>query len=76
MTGGELRSIRQELNLSMDEFARELGYEGGAQGNRTTIKRFETGQRPVSAPVGRLAWMLSEYGLPEWPEFVAMEDAA
>ena len=77
MTGPEFRSIRQKLDLSMDEFARELGYEGGNQGNRTTIKRFETGQRPVPAPIARLAWMLSVHGLPdEWPEFVAMEDAA
>lgn len=70
MTGSELRSIRKHLGLSLDKFALELGYNGSQDGNRNTIKRFETGRRPISPPVARLAWMLKQHGLPEWPEAI------
>lgn len=68
MDGRELRRIREQLNLSRDAFAIELGYEGNVNGNRNTIKRFETNERSVSLPVAKLVWMLSQHGLPEsWP---------
>lgn len=66
--GAELRRIRSALNLSADEFALELGYEGTRGSNRTTIRRFETNERPVPLPVARLAWMLVQHGVPDaWP---------
>lgn len=66
--GKEFRRIREHLNLSRDQFAIELGYEGNMNGNRTTIRRFETNDRPVPLPTAKLAWMLSQNGLPEsWP---------
>lgn len=69
MSGKEFQRIRTDLGLSRDVFAMELGYEGSVNGNRNTIKRFETSERPVPLPVAKLAWMLSAHGLPEvWPE--------
>jgi len=67
MSGSEFRKIRKRLGLSMDVFALELGYEGSHKGNITTIKRFEKGNRPISLPVAKLAWMMSEHGVPTWP---------
>ena len=73
MNGHEFRSIRKALGLSLDQFALELGYNGNQQGNRNTIKRFETGERPISPPVARLAWLLKKTGLPSWPENIDAE---
>ncbi len=68
MDGREFRRIRETLNLSRDAFAIELGYEGNANGNRNTIKRFETNERPISLPVAKLVWLLGQHGLPTaWP---------
>lgn len=67
MSGSEFRTIRKRLGLSMDVFAIELGYEGSRKGNITTIKRFESGERPISLPVAKLAWMLGCHGVPQWP---------
>jgi transcriptional regulator with XRE-family HTH domain len=75
MPGAEFKRVRQALNLSQDEFAIELGYEGTQQGNRTTIKRFETGERPLSLPVAKLVYMMSLYGVPEWPEYLEAQPA-
>ncbi len=63
----EFRRIRQHLNLTIDAFAIELGYEGNRKGNLKTIKRFETGERAVPLPVAKLAWLLAQNGLPDWP---------
>lgn len=67
MPAAEFRRVRKKLGMSMDEFAIELGYEGTQNGNRTTIKRFETGKRPVPLPVAKLAYLLSTAGIPVWP---------
>jgi transcriptional regulator with XRE-family HTH domain len=77
LPGRELRRIRQHLDLTMDAMAIELGYEGNLSSNRTTMKRFETGERPLPLPVARLAWLLAKHGVPEWPsglEAVLQED--
>jgi len=79
LAGRELKRIRQHLNLTIDAFAIELGYEGNRKGNLKTIKRFETGERAVPLPVGKLAWLLARHGLPEWPpglEAVVADDDA
>lgn len=75
----EFRRIRQHLDLTMDSFAIELGYEGNLSSNRTTMKRFETGERPIPLAVAKLAWLLAQHGLPAggWPsglEAVLQED--
>lgn len=75
MNPGEFRQIRKDLKLSMDVFAIELGYEGTRKGNATTIKRFESGKRPISLAVAKLAWMLSVYGVPRWPDHLEAEPA-
>jgi hypothetical protein len=68
MDGKAFRKIRQQLDLSMDSFAIELGYEGNLNSNRTTMKRFETGERPIPLPVAKLAWLLGQHGIPSaWP---------
>lgn len=75
MSAEEFREIRKHLSLSRDVFAIELGYEGSHKGNITTIKRFESGERPISLPVAKLAWLLSRYGVPTWPEHLEAEPA-
>lgn len=68
MDGREFRRIRVALDLTMDSFAIELGYEGNMNSNRNTIKRFETRERPIPLPVAKLAWLLFQHGVPEiWP---------
>lgn len=68
LSGDEFRGIRKKLDLTTDAFAIELGYEGNQNGNRNTIRRFETNERPVPLPIAKLAWLLSEHGLPtRWP---------
>ncbi len=57
----------------MDVFAIELGYEGSRRGNMTTIKRFETGKRPIPLPVAKLAWMIAQNGIPAWPQHLEAE---
>lgn len=77
--GQEFYRIRKHLNLTRDSFAIELGYEGNRKGNLKTIKRFETGERAVPLPVAKLAWLLMQNGLPDWPsglEAVVSDDDA
>lgn len=75
LSGKEFRIIREKLGLSLDDFAIELGYEGSEDGNRNTIKRFETGKRPISMSVGKLAYMFLLHGIPEWPQNLEAEPA-
>lgn len=75
MTPAEFRSIRKRLGYSLDGFAIELGYEGTSQTNRETIKRFETGKRPISLPVAKLAWLLAQTGVPTWPRHLTAAPA-
>lgn len=75
MSGDEFRKIRKRLGMSMDVFALELGYEGSHKGNINTIKRFESGQRPISMPVAKLAWLLAQTGIPKWPQHLEAEPA-
>lgn len=63
----EFRRLREALNMSRDAFAIELGYEGNANGNRTSMRRFESGERNVPLPVAKLAWLLAQHGVPQWP---------
>lgn len=63
----EFRKIRERLGFSLDGWAIELGYEGTQRGNRTTIKRMESGERPIPMPVAKLAWLLERAGIPTWP---------
>lgn len=73
MSGAEFRQIRKALGLSLDQFALELGYEGSQNGNRNTIKRFESGDRPISLPVAKLAWLLQKTGPQNWPQHLLAE---
>lgn len=75
MTPEQFFAIRRQLKLSRDEFAIELGYEGSQNGNNTTIKRFERGDRPISLPVAKLAFMLARHGVPKWPQHLEAKPA-
>lgn len=75
MSGQELRQIRKRLGYSLDGFAIELGYEGTPRGNNTTMRRFESGERPISMPVAKLAWMIAQFGVPTWPQNLTAEPA-
>lgn len=66
--GREFRRIREQLRLSRDEFAIELGWEGNSNSNRQSIKRLEDGIRHVPLRAARLAWMFVTHGIPDtWP---------
>ena len=66
--GRELRRLRDQLNLTRDEFALALGFEGTETTNRQTIRRFENGEREIPLKVARLAWMYVQHGVPaQWP---------
>lgn len=75
MKPAEFLEIRKRLGYSRDGFAIELGYEGTNQGNNNTIKRFESGDRPIPLPVAKLAWLMDRHGVPEWPMDLTAEPA-
>jgi transcriptional regulator with XRE-family HTH domain len=77
MTGKEFRGIRKALNLTMDDFALELGFCGNISSNRRTIHRFETEIRPVPYGIAKLAWLLSlrPGNLPDWPKHLIPEQS-
>ncbi len=67
-TGKQFQKIRNDLDLSQDEFALELGLIGNPRTNHTTIRRFEKEERPIPLPIARLAWLLWVIkDAPTWP---------
>lgn len=66
--GPELQRIRESLGLSRVEFARELGLTGNQDNTFKTMTMLEMGDKPVSLPMAKLAWLLSTMpSLPDWP---------
>ncbi len=59
MDGVEFRTIREQLNLNRNQFARLLGYTGNSTNNVTQIKRYETGDRQIPLYIARLAWLIA-----------------
>ena len=79
MPAKQFRAIREKFSLTRDAYALELGYEGSRGTNRNTIKRFEQANRPVPLPVARLAWLIDQHGLPDWPpelEAIVLEETS
>lgn len=68
MTGLELKQIRHRLGLSTTALGRAFGYEGGDVSTSGTIRKYESGQRPIPPWLARLALMFDEHGVP--PEFL------
>lgn len=60
MTPAELRRIRAKAGLSLDELAKVLRIE-----DRSTIHRWEKGQRAISGPASIILEMLDAGELPE-----------
>ncbi|MBJ6986071.1 helix-turn-helix domain-containing protein [Devosia sp. MC521] len=64
MTGPELKQIRQRLGLSTTALGRAFGYAGGDVFTSGTIRKYESGQRPIPPWLGRLAIMFDRHGVP------------
>src|SRR5882724_11079991 len=84
--GPEFRQIREELGLTPNEFAIELGYRGNERNNDALIDRYENGSRQIPLTVASLAWLILEWvvlaraytghkdiELPDWPEWEGYE---
>ena len=65
MTGDEMKRIRHQLGLSTLELGRVMGYSGADNTVSVTIRRYESGQRPLPPWLGRLLLMLERYGVPD-----------
>ncbi len=69
MTGPALAAIRKKLGLSTAQFGQALGYTGTDAVVSGTLRKLESGHRPISPPIARLATMFDRYGVP--PEWIA-----
>lgn len=65
MTGAELKAIRNRLGLSTTALGRAFGYEGTDVTASGTIRKYESGQRPIPPWLGRLATMFDMHGVPD-----------
>jgi len=64
VTGAELKAIRHRLGLSTTALGRAFGYEGSDITASGTIRKYESGQRPIPPWLGRLAIMFDRHGVP------------
>lgn len=67
MTGAELKEIRHRLGLSTTALGRAFGYQGRDVTASGTIRKYESGERPIPPWLARLAVMFDRHGVPpEW----------
>lgn len=64
MTGPEFKVIRKRLGLSTVEMGRALGYEGQDNSISVTVRRYESGMRPIPPTVTVLVDMFNRHGVP------------
>ena len=64
MTGEDMKSIRKRLGLSTTELGRAIGYEGADATVSVTIRKYESGARPIPPWIGKLVLMFGLHGLP------------
>lgn len=64
MTGDELRAIRRELGLTLNEFGIALGYTGSRNTISVQMRRYEAGTRDIPPWIARLAWYMGKHGIP------------
>ena len=64
MTGSELQAIRHKLKLSTVQLGRAAGYVGSDATASNTIRKYESGMRPVPPLLERLVKMFDRYGVP------------
>jgi transcriptional regulator with XRE-family HTH domain len=63
MTGPELKAIRHKLGLSTVEMGRAIGYEGQDNTVSVTVRKYESGGRPIPPWIARLVHMYGKYGI-------------
>ena len=63
MTGADLKAIRHKLKLSTTELGRALGYEGADNTVSVTVRRYESGMRPIPPVVAVLVGMFDRHGV-------------
>ena len=63
MTGADLKRIRKALGLSTVEMGRALGYEGADNTVSVTVRRYESGMRPIPPVVAVLVDMFDRHGV-------------
>lgn len=67
MTPDEFKAIRKRLSLSTIEMGRALGYEGQDNTVSVTVRRYESGMRPIPPTVAVLVAMFDRYGVQNLP---------
>lgn len=65
MTGPEFLAIRRQLDLTLMEFGRALGYQGDRNTIQVAVRRYESGVRDIPPWIARLAEMYRRHGVPE-----------
>lgn len=65
MTGPELAAIRKKLGLSTAQLGRALGYTGEDAVVAGTLRKLESGHRPIPPAIARLATMYARHGIPD-----------
>ena len=69
MTGTELKDLRAKLGLSTTQLGRAVGYVGTDNTTSVTIRKYESGQKPVPRMLARLVRLFERHGVPEeWLE--------
>jgi len=67
MTPAEFKAIRKQLGLSTVAMGRAIGYEGKDNTVSVTIRKYESGGRPIPPWIARLMLMYADHGLlPSW----------
>lgn len=64
MTGAEMKFHRKRLGLSTTKLGRAFGYVGTDTSVSGTIRKYESGQRPIPPWLARLLRMYAKFGLP------------
>ena len=63
VTGDDFRAIRKRLGLSTVEMGRALGYEGQDNTVSVTVRRYESGMRPIPPTIAVLMGIYRKHGL-------------
>lgn len=65
MTPADFKARRRALGLSLFQIAQAIGYGGDRDNQMTTIRKFESGARPIPPWIERLIVMYSRHGIPD-----------
>lgn len=59
---GTFKEARKSCKLSQLEWSHVLGLDND---DSRSVRRYETGERPISGPLARLVWFLMKHGIPK-----------